>query len=53
MWQYLFIETICSDPAVLEQNYRNKMRYSPDYTGVDTEQVGSSTKGENGVQNGY
>ncbi|GLI68462.1 hypothetical protein VaNZ11_012887 [Volvox africanus] len=38
-WQYLFIETICSDPAVLEQNYRNKMKYSPDYKGVDTEQA--------------
>ncbi|GIL90017.1 hypothetical protein Vretifemale_17742 [Volvox reticuliferus] len=38
-WQYLFIETICSDPAVLEQNYRNKMKYSPDYKGVDTDQA--------------
>ena len=30
-WQYLFIESICNDPAVLEQNYRYKMMYSPDY----------------------
>ncbi|PNH04155.1 6-phosphofructo-2-kinase/fructose-2,6-bisphosphatase, partial [Tetrabaena socialis] len=27
VWQYLFIETICSDPLVLEHNYRNKMKY--------------------------
>ncbi|GIL67684.1 hypothetical protein Vafri_21012 [Volvox africanus] len=38
-WQYLFIETICSDPSVLEQNYRNKMKYSPDYDGVDTDKA--------------
>ncbi|KAG2490339.1 hypothetical protein HYH03_011286 [Edaphochlamys debaryana] len=37
--QYMFIETICSDPAVLELNYRNKMRYSPDYKGVDTDKA--------------
>jgi len=30
-WQYLFIESICNDPAVLELNYRFKMLYSPDY----------------------
>ncbi|BDA46799.1 6-phosphofructo-2-kinase/fructose-2,6-bisphosphatase 4 [Coccomyxa sp. Obi] len=30
-WQYLFIESICNDPDVLEQNYRYKMMYSPDY----------------------
>ena len=23
-WQYLFIESICNDPQVLEQNYRYK-----------------------------
>ena len=38
-WQYLFIESICNDPAVLEQNYRFKMMYSPDYKDVDTEAV--------------
>ena len=38
-WQYLFIESICNDPAVLEQNYRHKMMYSPDYSNVDTEAV--------------
>ncbi|KAG2422824.1 hypothetical protein HXX76_015767 [Chlamydomonas incerta] len=38
-FQYLFIETICSDPVVLEQNYRNKMKYSPDYKGVDVDQA--------------
>ncbi|KAF6255112.1 6-phosphofructo-2-kinase-domain-containing protein [Scenedesmus sp. NREL 46B-D3] len=30
---------ICNDPAVLQQNYLNKMMYSPDYQGVDTEQA--------------
>ena len=38
-WQYLFIESICNDPAVLEQNYRYKMMYSPDYSNVDTQAV--------------
>ena len=35
-WQYLFIESICNDPAVLELNYRFKMMYSPDYEAADT-----------------
>ncbi|GFR52044.1 hypothetical protein Agub_g14563 [Astrephomene gubernaculifera] len=39
VWQYLFIETICSDPAVLEQNYHNKMGFSSDYDGVDKAQA--------------
>jgi 6-phosphofructo-2-kinase len=38
-FQYLFIESICNDQAVLEQNYRYKMMYSPDYARVDSEQV--------------
>lgn len=38
-WQYLFIESICNDGAVLEQNYRYKMMYSPDYAGADSEDV--------------
>jgi len=38
-WQYLFIESICNDEAVLEQNYRYKMMYSPDYTEQDSEAV--------------
>jgi 6-phosphofructo-2-kinase/fructose-2,6-biphosphatase len=37
--RYIFIENICNDPGVLQQNYLNKMLYSPDYQGVDTEQV--------------
>jgi hypothetical protein len=37
--RYIFIENICNDPGVLQQNYLNKMMYSPDYQGVDTEQV--------------
>jgi hypothetical protein len=36
-FQYLFIESICNDEAVLEANYRAKMRYSPDYAGLDPE----------------
>uniref|UniRef100_A0A7R9VHD7 6-phosphofructo-2-kinase domain-containing protein n=1 Tax=Chlamydomonas euryale TaxID=1486919 RepID=A0A7R9VHD7_9CHLO len=34
-YQYLFIESICNDQHVLEQNYLFKMRFSPDYKGVD------------------
>lgn len=34
---YLFIESICNDYDVLEQNYRYKMLYSPDYAGCDME----------------
>jgi 6-phosphofructo-2-kinase/fructose-2,6-biphosphatase len=37
--QYLFIESICSDPDILAQNYRYKMMYSPDYKHTDPEQV--------------
>ncbi|KAG1677472.1 hypothetical protein FOA52_001928 [Chlamydomonas sp. UWO 241] len=35
--QYLFIESICTDSETLERNYRNKLLYSPDYTGVSEE----------------
>ncbi|WIA42087.1 hypothetical protein OEZ86_009363 [Tetradesmus obliquus] len=35
--QYIFIESICNDDQVLENNYRYKMKYSPDYVNVDTE----------------
>lgn len=38
-YQYLFIESICNDTAVLEQNYRYKMMYSPDYAGFRDAQV--------------
>jgi len=34
-WEYMFLESICNDPAVLEKNYRMKMRFSPDYAGID------------------
>lgn len=37
--QYLFIESICNDPKVLEANYKYKMMYSPDYAGMTTEQA--------------
>ena len=38
-FQYLYIESICNDQTVLEQNYRYKMMYSPDYARVDSEQA--------------
>ncbi len=38
--KFIFIESICSDPAALQQNYLNKMLYSPDYAGVDMTKVG-------------
>lgn len=38
-WQYMFIESICTVPEVLEENYRYKMKYSPDYQGVVVEKV--------------
>ncbi|DBA78530.1 hypothetical protein WJX79_005894 [Trebouxia sp. C0005] len=38
-WQYLYIESICNDPQVLEQNYRYKMMYSPDYKDVNTDEA--------------
>ena len=41
-WQYLYIESICNDPQVLEQNYRYKMMYSPDYKDVNTDEVSSA-----------
>ena len=34
-WEYMFLESICNDTAVLEKNYRMKMRFSPDYAGID------------------
>lgn len=37
-FQYMFIESICNDEEVLEQNYRYKMMYSPDYKNVSTEE---------------
>ncbi len=38
-WQYLFIESICNDPDVLQQNYRYKMMYSPDYKSTEADKV--------------
>ncbi|XP_053983743.1 6-phosphofructo-2-kinase/fructose-2,6-bisphosphatase 1-like isoform X1 [Hylaeus volcanicus] len=31
----LFIECVCDDPVVLEENYKEILRYSTDYVGVD------------------
>ena len=33
--KHLYIESLCTDAAALQQNYLNKMLYSPDYVGVD------------------
>lgn len=30
-YEYMFLESVCSDQRVLEENYRLKMKYSPDY----------------------
>ena len=30
-YEYMFLESVCSDQKVLEENYRLKMKYSPDY----------------------
>ena len=38
-FQYMFIESICNDEQTLERNYLLKMKYSPDYKGVDTYKV--------------
>lgn len=38
-YQYMFIESICNDHETLERNYRYKMKFSPDYAGVDMEAV--------------
>jgi len=35
--QYMFLEIIVNDQALLERNYRAKMRFSPDYKGVGME----------------
>jgi 6-phosphofructo-2-kinase / fructose-2,6-biphosphatase 3 len=40
----MFIESICNDEAVLEANYRAKMRYSPDYSGMPPENALSDFK---------
>ena len=36
-YQYLFIESVCNDEAVLERNYRFKTMWSPDYKGIDAD----------------
>ena len=38
-WQYLFVESLITDLNVLEQNYRYKMMYSPDYRNQNPEQA--------------
>lgn len=37
--EYMFLESVCNDPALLEKNYRLKMQYSPDYAGMDMAQA--------------
>lgn len=37
--QYMFLESICNDTTVLEKNYRLKMRFSPDYRGMDMDKA--------------
>lgn len=38
-FEYMFLESVCEDQKVLEQNYRLKMKYSPDYSGVKMEEA--------------
>lgn len=38
-FEYMFLESICQDEEVLEKNYRLKMKFSPDYRGVNMEQA--------------
>lgn len=37
--RHVFCALLCCAEQVLEDNYRYKMKYSPDYQGVDTEAV--------------
>jgi hypothetical protein len=37
--RFIFIENMCNDPDILQQNYLNKMMYSPDYKGIPTRKV--------------
>eukprot|EP00668_Euglena_longa_P011575 GGOE01013982.1.p1 GENE.GGOE01013982.1~~GGOE01013982.1.p1 ORF type:complete len:529 (+),score=170.55 GGOE01013982.1:170-1588(+) len=41
----VFIESICDLPHVLEENYRNKVKHSPDYAGVDFNTAIADLKG--------
>ncbi|XP_393453.3 6-phosphofructo-2-kinase/fructose-2,6-bisphosphatase isoform X1 [Apis mellifera] len=34
-YRVLFIECVCDDPVVLERNYKDILRYSADYAGMD------------------
>src|SRR5262249_54090156 len=38
-FRVLFIESICSDPRVVEANVRDTKRLSPDYVGFDPEEA--------------
>jgi hypothetical protein len=49
--RFVFIENICNDPAILQQNYLNKMMYSPDYKGIPTEKVGAQQQAKTHEQN--
>ncbi|XP_012238129.1 6-phosphofructo-2-kinase/fructose-2,6-bisphosphatase 1 isoform X1 [Bombus vancouverensis nearcticus] len=35
-YRVLFIECVCNDPVVLERNYKEILRYSADYVGMDS-----------------
>lgn len=41
--QYMFIESICNDEETLIKNMELKLKYSPDYENMSTEEVGTST----------
>lgn len=37
--QYMFIESICNDEETLVKNMELKLKYSPDYANISTEEV--------------
>lgn len=39
MVQYMFIESICNDEETLIKNMELKLKYSPDYSNMSTEEV--------------
>jgi len=38
-YHVIFVEVLCDDPEVLRTNFRNKVRHSPDFSGMDEEEA--------------
>ena len=43
-YRVLFIESVCDDPVLLEENFREILKYSADYTGMDPEEAMNDLK---------